>query len=257
MSFTETLFGGLIAIIALYFLTRRVGLSNFWSAFISGAIPFLGYLAFSLSHGFSGDVLAIHLVIYLATAGVLGVFGAVLKRQEKMHWAPKLLIAFFALLVVFNATLLSVSMHGLPKSVFKFFLPNSDNAVVHTAFPGAVPHDRNKLYEPHQKHMEKQRLLGWKVEPLGLDALKKGTPADLVIRVTDKTGQPLTGAKVALSLWRMANSLDDQRLNLQERAPGEYAVGILLANAGKWIADIDIERGEDRFILQQPVTVAE
>lgn len=257
MAFTETLFGGLLAIVALYFITRRYGLSNYWSALLAGALPFLAYLGYSMSHGFAGDVLAIHLAVFMATAGVLGVFGGAQRKQEKMHWAPKLLIAFFAMLVVFNAVLLSVSMHGLPNAVFGFFLPKHESQVVHTAFPGSVPHDRNKLYEPHQQRLEQQRQLGWRVTPVGLDQLHRNTTSELLIQIADKDGQPITDAKVSLALWRMANSMDDRRFELKEGKRGEYSVALKLANAGKWIADIYIERGKDSYVMQQPVIVAE
>jgi hypothetical protein len=257
MAFTETLFGGLLAIVALYFTMRRFGLSNYWSALLAGALPFLTYLGYSMSHGFAGDVLAIHLAVFMATAGVLGVFGGAQRKNEKMHWAPKLLIAFFAMLVVFNAALLTVSMHGLPSFIFEFFLPKHDNQIVHTAFPGSVPHDRNKLYEPHQQRLEQQRQLGWKVVPTGLDQLHQNATSKLVIHIADKDSQPVAGAKVSLALWRMANSLDDRRFELREDKGGEYAVTIKLANAGKWIADIYIERGKDSYVMQQPVIVAE
>lgn len=258
MTFTETLFGGLLAVVALYFLTRRIGLSNYWSALLSGALPFLAYLGYSMSVGFEGDVLAIHLTIFMATAGVLGVFGGMKREKAGMHWAPKLLIAFFALLVVFNAALLSISMHGLPDAVFAWFLPKSQSSSpVHTGFPGAVPHDRNKLYEPHLQRMEQQRNLGWKISIKGLDDLHKNKPAGVVFSVRDKDGQPLAGAKFALSLWRMANSADDRRLEVEELAPGEYGIDLNLADAGNWIAEIYIERGEDTYLMQQPVRVAE
>ncbi len=257
MAFTETLFGGLLVIVILYFTTRRLGLSNYWSAVLAGTLPFLAYLGYSMSHGFAGDVLAIHLAVFMATAGVLGVFGGAQRKQEKMHWAPKLLIAFFAMLVVFNAVLLSVSMHGLPNAVFGFFLPKHESQVVHTAFPGAVPHDRNKLYEPHQQRLAQQRQLGWKVVPAGLDTLHQNVISKLTIQITDKDGQPVTGAKVSLALWRMANSMDDRRFELTEGRGGEYTVELKLANAGKWIADLYIERGKDSYVMQQPVTVAE
>jgi hypothetical protein len=68
MSFTETLFGGLIAVVILYFVARRAGLPNFWSALLSGGVPFLAYLVYCLKYGFHGDVLTIHLVVYWATA---------------------------------------------------------------------------------------------------------------------------------------------------------------------------------------------
>jgi hypothetical protein len=83
MAFTETLFGGLLAIVALYFTMRRLGLSNYWSAVLGGALPFLAYLGYSMSHGFAGDVLAIHLAVFMATAGMLGVFGGAHQKNEK------------------------------------------------------------------------------------------------------------------------------------------------------------------------------
>jgi hypothetical protein len=258
MTFTETLFGGLLAVVALYFLARRVGLSNYWGAFLSGALPFLAYLGYSMSVGFKGDVLTIHLVIFMATAGVLGVFGGMKRSKEGMHWAPKLLIAFFSLLVVFNAALLSIAMHGLPDFVFRWFLPKSENTTaIHTGFPGAVPHDRNKLYEPHLQRIEQQRNLGWNISMKGLDVLRKTVPSEVLVSISDKEGKPLTGAKVSLALWRMANSADDRRLQLEDRGDGSYAIHLNLADAGNWISEIYIERGEDSYLMQQPITVAE
>lgn len=258
MTFTETLFGGLLAVVALYFLSRRLGLANYWSAVLAGALPFLAYLGYSFSHGFEGDVLAIHMAIFMATAGVLGVFGGIQQKKEGMHWAPKLLIAFFALLVVFNAALLSISMHGLPRAVFDWFLPKTDKTVaVHTGFPGAVPHDRNKLYEPHLQRIEQQRNLGWQLSIRGLDQLRKSTASDVVVEIRDKSGQPLQGARVNLTLWRMANSADDRRLLLTERGTGAYGIDLNLADAGNWIAEIYVERGPDTYLMQQPVTVSE
>lgn len=258
MTFTETLFGGLLAVVALYFIGRRLGLSNYWSALLSGALPFLVYLGYSMSIGFQGDVLAIHLTIFMATAGMLGVFGGMKREKSGMHWAPKLLIAFFALLVVFNAALLSIAMHGLPDFVFGWFLPKAQtSAAVHTGFPGAVPHDRNKLYEPHLQRIEQQRNLGWKISIKGLEGLHKNTATETLISIHDKDGQALTGAKVSLSLWRMANSADDRRMELSERGAGDYGTDLKLADAGNWIAEIYIERGQDTYLMQQPVSVAE
>jgi hypothetical protein len=258
MSFTETLFGGLLAVVFLYFLTRRLGLSNYWSAVLSGAFPFFSYLGYSLSHGFSGDVLAIHMAVFMATAGILGVFSGMQHEKGGMHWAPKLLVVFFVGLVVFNAALLSISMHGLPQRVFDWFLPKPDKImVVHTGFPGAVPHDRNKLYEPHMQRMEQQRNLGWKVTLNGADSLRKGMSGEVLVSIRDKAGQALTGARVSLALWRMANSADDRRLQLSERGNGDYGIQLNLADAGNWIAEIYVERGQDTYLLQQPVRVSE
>ena len=256
MSFTETLFGGLLAVVVLYFLARVFKLSYFWSAFLAGAIPFVSYLSFSLSQGFAGDILAIHLVVFSATAGVLGVFGKAQIKGQPMHWAPKILVAFFVSLVFFNAGLLYVSMHGLPENIFGWILPNPEHQKVHTAFPGAVPHDHNNLYEPHLQRVQQQRDLGWNVVLLNIDAIHQDAATSVTVHIKDKEGAPLIGAKVTLSLWRMAKSADDQRLSLTEKGQGNYSASVLLDDPGNWIAEVFVERGKDSYLIQHPLIVA-
>lgn len=143
MSFTETLFGGLIAVVILYFVARRAGLPNFWSALLSGGVPFLAYLVYCLKYGFHGDVLTIHLVVYWATAAVLGVFANAQKSRSKMHWAPKVLMSFFGTLVILMALFLSISMHGLPAWVSGWLMPNTDHHAIHTDFSGVTPNSHS------------------------------------------------------------------------------------------------------------------
>ena len=138
MSFTETLFGGLLIVVVLYFLARRSGLSNYWSVLLSGAIPVLAYLGYSLSHGFEGDILAIHMAVFIATAGILGVFANTQKSGQKMYWAPKLLITFFVMLVFLMALFLSISMHGLPSWVSELIMPGTKHQGMHTEFSGVT-----------------------------------------------------------------------------------------------------------------------
>lgn len=257
MSFTETLFGGLLAVIALFFLARRLGLSNYWSSVLAAALPFLAYLGLTLSSGLSGDVLAIHLVVFMATAAVLGVFGNMPRKQEGMHWAPKLIIGFFVLLALAMAGFLSIAMNGLPDQLAQWIMPHAGHQTTHTAFPGAVPHERNRLYEPHLQRLEQQRKLGWTVEIKGVDALRQDVPTVAMVTVKDKQGQAVQDAKVTLDLWRMANSADDRRLEMTPHGDGQYTIQLTLADAGNWIAEIYIERGQDSYLMQQPIIVAQ
>ena len=144
MSFTETLFGGLMAVVALYFLARRAGLSNYWSAMLSGVLPFLAYLGLCLTQGYEADVLAIHLVVFMATAAVLGVFSSTRKLGVKMHWGPKLILGFFVVLILLMAIFLTVSLHGLPGWVAKLIMPDSGHHQIHTEFSG-VSRDAKSL----------------------------------------------------------------------------------------------------------------
>lgn len=258
MTLTESLFGGLLAVVLIYFAGRRFGLSTYWSGMLGGGLPFLVYLGLMADGWPGGDVLAIHLVVFMATAAVLAVFDHARQKKEKMHWAPKLIIGFFVLLALINAALLSIATHGLPDIVTQRMLPHQgDGTRVHTVFPGVVPHDRNKMYTPHQARIEAQRRLGWQVEALGLDQLRSGQPASVGLRISDAQGRPVAVDRVLLGFWRLANSKDDMLLPLASVAPGEYRGEVTLHHAGRWLVEIGIARGEDLYQTQRSLQVEE
>lgn len=257
MTFTATLFGGLLAVIVLFFMARKLALSYYWSSVLAATLPFLAYLGFALPGGFSGDVLAIHLAVFVATAAVLGVFGHMPRKQARMHWAPKLIIAFFVLLALAMAGLLSIAMNGLPDWLAQRILPNAEHKSLNTAFPGSLPHDRNKLYESHMAQMERQRNLGWVVEVRGLDAVKRNAPTQVEVSISDRDGKPVEQAQVTLDLWRIAYSRDDRHLVLAESRPGVYAAQVTFADAGNWFAGLQGARGEDSYVMRKPFVVVE
>lgn len=255
---TETLFGGLMAVVAMFAIARKLGLSYYWSGVLGGTLPFLAYLGYSSVVWQGGDMLAIHLAVFMATAAVLGVFGAVRKgSREKMHWAPKAIAVFFGLLVVFNAVLLSISSHGLPDKFSGWFLPNPDKQRLHTAFPGVIPHDRNKLYEPHMQRIEEQKNLGWKLDLTGLDDLRSGTSSKVGLKVRDAQGQPLVVDQAELVIWRMANSRDDRHVKMTAGGNGEFTGEILLPNPGRWLVKVAVTRGQDEFQINRSLFVDE
>lgn len=251
ISMTETLFGGLILAAALFFASRRLGLPNFWAGVLSALAPFLTYLAYSSQHWAGGDVLAIHFAVYLANAGVLAVFGGLQQKKQSMHWAPRIIIGFFIFLVILNAILLSIASRGLPNSITSFILPNPDRQKVHTAFPGTVPHDKNKSYQGHLARVEQQRELGWQAALQGVENLQSKQASVISLLLLDKHGLPVEAADVKLGLWRVANSRDDQSLQLTETEPGLYRAELILPDAGRWLAEIIIEKDEHYYRRQQ------
>ncbi len=251
---TETLFGGMALMILLFFLLRRIGWALFWSGVISAIVAVVGYLVYSIQHWESGDVLAIHVVVYLATAGILVAFSNLQGKQHKMHWAPKLIIYFFLFLTLLNAVLLSLSMHGLPHYLVSFFLPNANQKQVNTAFPGVMPHDKNKSYEPHLNQLAKQQALGWAVDTSALNNLRPGQPNSISLRLVDKQGKAISAAQVTLELWRIADSRDDLRLDLAETSAGQYQAQ-WTPQAGRWMSLLSIQRGDDRYSLKASLNI--
>ncbi len=257
LTFTETLFGGLLAVVALFAVARKLGLSNYWSGVLGGALPFLVYLGYSSVVWQGGDMMAIHLAVFMATAAVLGVFGAIRQEKGKMHWAPKIIATFFGGLVVFMAILLSISSHGLPDKLSGWFLPNPDKQRLHTAFPGVIPHDQNKLYEPHMQKIAEQRSLGWKIDIGGLENLRSDTPGNITVNVQDADGKRVVAERVEVALWRMANSGDDRHLQLTPVSDGAFAGEVLIPDPGRWLIEVTVTRGQDSFTLKRSLFVDE
>lgn len=252
---TETLFGGLLAVAALFSAARYFGLSNYWSGVLGGTLPFLAYLGYNTQVQQGGDMIAIHLAVFMATAAVMSVFGAIRKNKEQMHWAPKVIAGFFAGLVVFNAVLLTISSHGMPINVSGWFLPNPEKQQLHTAFPGVIPHDHNNLYEPHMQRIEAQRNLGWKLEVNGLDILRHDVPGTVTVGVQDAAGKAVVPDQVELALWRMANSADDKRLKLTPGTDGKFSGQLTLPDPGRWVIEINVSKGADTYVTQRSLTV--
>ncbi|MDR2220818.1 MAG: FixH family protein [Methylobacillus sp.] len=257
MTMTETLFGGMIAVVLIFLIARRFRLSSYWSATLAGLLPFGGYIAFIFNDSFGGDVLAIHFVVFIMTAAVLAVFSIASGRKEKMHWAPKLIIAFFIVLALLNAAFLSVAKYGMPDWLAKLTFPDAGETTVHTAFPGSVPHDNNKLYGDHQAQVEAQRKLNWQVDLQGLRGIKAGARQALTLTVRDAQGQPVVADNVMLGFWRMANSRDDRMMQLQAAEPGVYKTDVQLDDEGKWLVELHIARGQDTYHTKQALLVAE
>lgn len=255
ITMTQTLFGGMLAVIFIFFAARQFKLSSYWSAVLAGLLPFLGYLALAFHGAQGGDVLAIHLAVFMATAAVMGVFSATMRKKEKMHWGPKIIIGFFIFLAVFNAALLSVATNGLPQWMSNLILPSESKEPVHTVFPGVIPHDKNKLYAEHQAHVEQQRKLGWQVDLQGLDSLKADKTQPITLNLKDAQGQPIAADRVMLGFWRMANSKDDHSLELKASEPGVYRTEVLLEDEGRWVIELHIERGEDVYHTKRSLLV--
>lgn len=256
----QTLFGGALLIIVLYYLLRVFGVSNYWRGVISGTASVTAYLVLSILKWPGGDVVSMHMAVFLATATVLTLIGG--RRsdvKQRLHWGPKVIIGFFLLLFVIDGGLLMISGQGVPPSVAKWFLPpaKKSSTPAHTAFSGVVPHGEEaaKTINQFMKSAEKQRRLGWDVAIAGLDRLRQGSSAVLSVNAIDESSKPLQGATVKVAIARPGLAQPEQIVNLAEAAPGEYRGQLTMSLPGSWVALIQLQRGEDRYEMQQHLEV--
>jgi hypothetical protein len=257
----ETLFGGALAIIVVYFLLRAFGVSNYWRGVISGVVPVIGYLGLSTSNWPGGDVISMHMAVYLATATVLTVIGA-RKRGEtrRLHWGPKVIIIFFLALFLIDGALLVISGQGVPAAVAKWMLPPAKKTshTAHTAFPGVVPHGEEAAKSINQflANTNKQNKLGWTVSVAGLEKIVQGHQASIAVTARGADGQPLRGALSAMALLRPGMAQAEQILDMVETEPGVYRTRITVVQPGLWLAAVRLQHANDRYEAQQQFDVS-
>ncbi|KAB2320191.1 hypothetical protein F8A86_09360 [Betaproteobacteria bacterium SCN1] len=243
-----TLFSGLGAVLVLYALLGLMRtLHPMLRALLAGLIPLTAYFILIVG-GWPGlDVAAIHISVFLAAALVLYAITQFRKSSERLHWVPKLLIAFFVGLVFFNAGLLYVSNAGLPVALGTWWL-GGNGQTVHSGFSGVVPHGENAARavssELARTHRESQA--GWRVEVDGLDGTE--TVRSVVIRAQDRTGLPVDDAQAEIRISRPGAPDSGHTEALRMSAPGVYEGAVSLPGKGRWLLDVNLSRsGETRY----------
>ena len=251
-----TLFGGTVLIVVLYYGLRLLKLPNYWCGVVSAAVPMAAYSLFAARDWPGLDVVTMHVTVFVATAVVLSLINGRRRVQgEKLHWAPKLFIGFFAVLFVLLAGFAYIATSGLPDSIAKRVMPGGDRGGVHTAFAGVVPHgeDAAKGINEHLKQRQKQNSLGWQITVAGLDRLALNQASEVTLRLQDRVGAPLTDASAQLILSRPAQRGDDAIVTFSPGAPGFYRGSLQLTETGQWHALLRVQYGNDAIEIEQPI----
>lgn len=248
-----TLSGGLLAVLVLYALGGRMpGLPPLLRALLAGLLPLLAYFLLIVGRWPGLDVAAIHISVFLAAGLVLHAISQFRQRSGgRMHWAPKLLIAFFLGLAVLNGTLLYISSQGLPEPIGRWWL-SSDGSTVHSGFSGVVQHGQQaaKAVSSELSQTHRESLTGWQVDVFGLEG---DSLARLIeVRVRDRTGLPVEGVDAQVRLLRPGTAQPTLTLTLDARAAGVYEGVLQLPAGGRWIADVRLLRdGAQQFHATQ------
>lgn len=247
---TLTLFGGMLLIAVLFFALGLARVPVFWRGVVSGLLPTLGMIGYSMRHWPGGDVMAMHLTLYLATATLLSLaFGKRQDHGQALHWAPVGIVIFFVLLSGLMAAFLGISSHGLPPDLAKLILPPAGNRPVFTAFSGEVPHDEEaaKAITQQLKRVHRQKELGWRITVTGLDGMRLNEVRKIIADVVDAQNQPINGATVQLSLTRPGAGKAATQLHLLSSGNGRYETQLSVAEPGQWVANLSVAHGQDKF----------
>lgn len=256
MTLLVSIFGGMLLTALLYAAGRLGRLSNYWAAVAAAALPTVAYLAYAIGSRPGLDVVTMHVIAYPTVAVLLGMLNSQKARREQaMHWAPKLLIGFFLIMLVVMAGFVYIAGQGLPPSVAQWLLPDIKGKYVHTGFAGVVEHqqDAAKGIGHHLRMEDRLARLGWQVEVVGLADLRAGSPAPVVVRIIDNAGHPVEAVAVSLELGRPGQP-GRGRLTFAGGPDGYHGVMEGL-EAGTWIAGLHLAKGKDTVDLEHSLEV--
>jgi nitrogen fixation protein FixH len=193
-----------------------------------------------------GDVLAIHLAVYLLTSFVCGFFLGLREQtraqgksnSQRWHWGPAIIIGFFVCLLIVDSVFIILAERGLSPQLSTKLLPDpQEKGRVFSSFPGVVSHDFQKketLYNAYLLQVKRQQERGWQIQKGWLSQPVLGKPATLKVVAKDRKGDPLTGAVVTGQFLRPADSRLDIDFTMQEKRPGVYQTNLKLPAAGLW-----------------------
>jgi nitrogen fixation protein FixH len=241
-----SLLGGLAAVFVLYAMGGAIrGLPPILRALLAGLIPLLVYFMLIIGRWPGLDVVAMHISVFLAAGLVL--FAVTQFRRHsvgRMHWAPKLLIAFFLGLVVVNGSLLYIATKGLPDPIARWWL-GSDGRAVYSGFSGVVTHGQAaaKAVSSELSQAQRESELGWQVDVAGLDGTEP--VRSVQVRVKDRSGLPIDRLEAELRLQRPGAVEAALTVPLAALDAGTYGGVLRLPASGRWLVELRLLRDRE------------
>ncbi|MFO1073614.1 MAG: FixH family protein [Geminicoccaceae bacterium] len=151
----------------------------------------------------------------------------------KGAWIPWLFVAFFAVVIAVNATMVWYALESW------------------TGIATNDPYDQGLTYNRNLAAAEAQAALGWQSRLAA--RLTKGQAAEARFVLTDAQGGPIEGADVEASFERPTSEGVDFRLTLAPRDDGSYGASFALPVSGLWRVHITARRQGDLYVHDERV----
>ncbi len=189
-------------------------------AVVVALVSLASLLIYSLVDWPGGDVLAMYVAVLMVTAYLLGIISHAREARGAgsggrwFHWAPAIIVIFFALLFALDGVLVVVSKQGLPESVANLVLPEpARQNSVRSVFPGTVANDFQKkegLYNEYLQQVERQQRRGWQVKKGWLQVPVAGRSAAFQVQVLEADGAAVQYADISGQFQRPSDSRSGQ-----------------------------------------------
>lgn len=153
-------------------------------------------------------------------------------RIPAKYFYPGLVIALLLMSVGFvTTTVIAAHSDGGPQVVEDYYQKSVD-------------------YEQTQELRSAADNTGWRVEFTNFAKAGGGQP--LVIEVTDKKGQPVSGLEGSLELRRpeLAAAVGTSELTPVDGRPGHYEAGVAPGRTGLWDIQMKVKRGQARYLFE-------
>ena len=243
---------GVVIIAAIYLTVMKMTKATAYM--LAGVMALATFAVYSFIAAVSwpgADVYAIHVAVFLLSIYALAIISGQKKSQNKIHWGPKLLIGFFALVLITNSVFVYLAQTGMSPGLAKIFLPEPKHtASAQSIFPGVVSHDfreREEQFNLYQQERLAQNRLGWQVSLGWFKKPLSGDSNKFLVRILNSEGKQLANAQVGARFLYPANTLHDKVYGLVMQDNGLYSQEIKLDRPGTWDVIINIKHADGTY----------
>ena len=248
------------AMVLFFILYRFTRLRAYQVSLTVLAAVLLVFIPVSIVFWPGADVFAIHLALYVITPYGLGIIMSQLENQKvrdsrqtgrpRIHWAPATIVGFFIVIATVNGILVTLAHQGMPSGMVGRLLPEPRSGAeqVTSFFPGTAAHISHKNQALAQKYMEQARIQaerGWQVRQGWLEAPRLDKDSIFQVKVTDRTGAPISRAQVMGEFMRPSDERLDQPFQMTEIGPGLYQAQLRFPAPGRWDLLLQVRQGEN------------
>lgn len=263
MNLLVTLPVGILLVIICYFvLLRFVTRQPLATGFATAVVTMALYVAFAVRYWPGGDVLAVHIALYLITVYILTVTTHHRKQTGgtgRLHWAPMAIIGFFVVIVSVDSVFIVLAQRGVGPDWARLLLPTPrSGGEVESHFPGVVSHDfheKEALFNAYQAERKQQQALGWESHIGWENDAVINQRNRLLFSLKDAQQKAITDAAIHGRFLYPGNTKLDQVFEMQSLGNGMYAAEFSFPKAGTWDLVLSITRHGDKLELRTTTTI--